>query len=115
MTIVFNEISKKYKTINMLINNAAIAFNDYFYNLSEKKLIKTIEINLSSPMVLTRKFLEKMGENSEEFHVVNIASNLAHMTTRKSAPYIASKWGLFGMHDSIRYGIFSFILKNFRL
>lgn len=113
MTNTFTEISKKFPKINILINNAAIAKNEFFQNLTENQITKTIEINLISPFILTKKFLdlmEKHPKNEDEFHVVNIGSNLSHITTRKSAPYITSKWGIYGMHDSIKYGIF--IIKN---
>jgi len=104
------KIFEKNTVIHFLINNAAVAFNDFIYNLKEKQVIKSIEVNLISPLLLTKKFLSVMQRfDDEEIHVVNICSNLSHVVSRKSVPYITSKWGLFGMHDSIRYGILFFL------
>jgi len=103
---VFQEIFKKNPLIHILINNAAIAINDFIYNLKEKQITKIIDINLTSPLLVTKKFLSEMEKyNEEDLHVVNIASNLSHVVSRKSVPYITSKWALFGMHESFRYGI----------
>ena len=72
------------------------------------KISKTIEINLISPFILTKKFLDlfEKNKNVDEYHLVNIGSNLSHIVSRKSSPYITTKWGLYGMHDSIKYGKF---------
>lgn len=104
---VFEEIFSKHKKINILINNAAIAVNEFIYNLREKHIIKTINLNLTAPMLLTKKYLQEI-ENipDDEFHVVNLGSSLSHITTRKSTPYISSKWGIYGMHDCMRLGRF---------
>jgi short-subunit dehydrogenase len=108
LTNTFSKIIQKFPKINILINNAAIAKNDFFYNLTEDQISKTIEINLISPFILTKKFLNlfEKNKNVDEYHVVNIGSNLSHIASRKSSPYITSKWGLYGMHDSIKYGKF---------
>jgi short-subunit dehydrogenase len=108
LTKTFAEITKKFSKINILINNAAIAKNDFFYNLTEDQISKTIEINLISPFILTKKFLDlfEKNKNVDEYHLVNIGSNLSHIVSRKSSPYITTKWGLYGMHDSIKYGKF---------
>ncbi len=99
-----NEVFTKNPKIDILINNAAIAFNDFIYNLNQKQILKSIDVNLASPLLVTKLFLNEMEKHDKEIHVVNIASNLSHVVSRKSVPYIASKFGLFGMHEAIRYG-----------
>jgi len=105
MEEIFKKILLENPKIDLLINNAAIAFNDFIYKLSKKEILKSIDVNLTSPLLFTKLFLEEMEKYSEEeIHVVNIASNLSHVVSRKSVPYIISKWGLYAMHEAIRYG-----------
>jgi short-subunit dehydrogenase len=90
--------------IDILINNAAVAFNKPFDELSEKMLIKTMDVNLVAPMLLCKRVINTwkgMGGG----HIVNIASVMSHICTSKSTAYITSKWGLYGFHECLRYGI----------
>lgn len=116
MDKVFKEIFSRNPKINIFINNAAIAVNDYIYNLKESHIIKSFEVNLISPSLLTKKFLSQTENfKDDEFHVVTTASIVSHLTFRKSAPYVASKWGLYGLHECIRLGsnIFSYLQSQY--
>jgi short-subunit dehydrogenase len=89
--------------IDILINNAAISFNKHFTDLHETMITKTTEINLIAPMLMCKKVIPLMQGSG---HIVNIASVMSHTAASKSSLYIMSKWGLYGFHESLRYGNF---------
>jgi short-subunit dehydrogenase len=100
---VFNQINEKFEKIDVLINNAGIAFNKKFNDLTDKMMTKTIEINLIAPMILCKKAIIKAGDN-KNLHIVNISSIMSQIIATNSCDYISSKWGLFAFHESLRHG-----------
>ena len=91
----------KINEINILINNAGIAFNLPFEKLSKEQIKSTIQINLISPMLLTKLLISKKEEN-KILHIITMASIMSHITSKNSSDYISSKWGLYGFHESLR-------------
>ncbi|CAG8575165.1 9956_t:CDS:2, partial [Ambispora leptoticha] len=62
----------------------------------------TIDVNLLSSFWTTKVFLPNMIENNHG-HIVTIASVLGYIGVAQAADYCASKAGLIGFHDSLRY------------
>jgi all-trans-retinol dehydrogenase (NAD+) len=91
----------KINEINILINNAGIAFNLPFEKLSKEQIKSTIQINLISPMLLTKLLISKKEEN-KILHIITMASIMSHITSKNSSDYTSSKWGLYGFHESLR-------------
>lgn len=92
----------KFESIDILINNAGIAFNKSFKSLSSFQLTKTIQINLLSPMLLCKAVIDSKINTSSTVHIVTISSAMSHLVSPNSSDYIATKWGLFGFHESLR-------------
>jgi len=90
-------------TIDILINNAGIAFNKHFNYLEHKNFVKTIQTNLLAPIVLSKKLLHHNTINQNKLHIVNIASVMSHLTSCKSTDYSTTKWGLYAFHECLRY------------
>lgn len=88
------------ESIDILINNAGIAFNQSFEYLSSMKISKTIQINLLSPMLLCKAVID--SKKGLPIHIVTISSAMSHLVSPNSSDYIATKWGLFGFHESLR-------------
>ena len=92
--------------IDILINNAGIAFNLPIEKLSIEKMNKTIQTNLITPMnlinLLINNHLKINNIKNKKLHIVTIASTMSHLVSQKSSDYVASKWGLYAFHESIR-------------
>lgn len=99
---------KNIKSIHILINNAGIAFNKPLSQSEDIELLKTIQVNLISPVLLTKKALNELNAK----HIVTIASVMSHLPSPNSCDYVSSKWGVYGFHESIRQEYRS---KNFTI
>jgi len=59
-------------------------------------------VNLLAPMILCKKYLSH--STNQKKHIINISSVMSQIVATSSIDYIASKWGLFGFHECLRYG-----------
>jgi short-subunit dehydrogenase len=87
--------------VDLLINNAGIEVVAHFESASEEDLLRTIDVNLVSAMMLTRAVLPGMLERKRG-HVVNIASGAGKVGVPFGVAYATSKHGLVGMSNSLR-------------
>jgi all-trans-retinol dehydrogenase (NAD+) len=94
----FSEMTK----IDYLINNAGFVKGGELIERDFEDWEKTIEINLNSIVYLTQKVLPKMYENNFG-HVVNISSASSTLGVPKLAVYTATKWGVWGFTESMRF------------
>lgn len=67
---LFNEISRHYKKVDILINNVGHAFATPFENISEETIIRDINSNFMATVLCTKKVLEFMKEG----HIINTSS-----------------------------------------
>jgi short-subunit dehydrogenase len=99
------ETAKKVKQeigfVDILINNAGIIVGKYFHEHSSDEIAKTMDINSSAPMFITKEFLGDMLLKNTG-HICNIASSGGLISNPKMAVYVASKWSLIGWSDSLR-------------
>ena len=95
------KVTQEIGVVEVLINNAGIVAGKYFHEHSTSDILKTMEINASAPMLISKLFLPGMlGQNSG--HICNIASSGGLISNPKMAVYAASKWALIGWSDSLR-------------
>jgi short-subunit dehydrogenase len=87
--------------IDILVNNAGIEVAAHFGTSEEADIVRTIEVNLVSAMLLTRAVLPGMLER-QRGHVVNIASGAGKVGVPYAVAYSASKHGLVGFTHSLR-------------
>ena len=88
-------------SIDIIINNAGIAYNYPFTTITKDQLKKTLNVNLLSPMMLTKEVISSKKDN-KHIHIVTMASVMSHIISQNSSDYVTSKWGLFAFHESIR-------------
>ena len=91
--------------IDIVINNAGIAYNKALVDLNQKQMIKTIDVNLLAPMKFIKGFIDnKISKNNKEktLHFVTMCSEYSHSVAAKSSDYIASKWGVFAFMECVR-------------
>jgi NAD(P)-dependent dehydrogenase (short-subunit alcohol dehydrogenase family) len=85
--------------IDVLINNAGVAFVGPVSHFDTSKWERTLKINLTGAFLVTKHALKFMGRGS---HIFNITSNAAKIGFPNWAAYCASKFGLLGFTNSLR-------------
>jgi short-subunit dehydrogenase len=99
-----NELVKiaKEKNISILINNAGIDSDKVFEEVSQLEIENVLNTNLTSPIKLINKvypfFIEKQSGT-----IININSIDGFRAKPLKAIYCASKYGLKGFTDSLRF------------
>ena len=88
--------------LDVLVNNAGIESIRAFAEFPEEDIRDIVDVNLVSPMLLTRAVLPGMLERRRG-HVVNIASVAGKTITPFNSVYSATKHGIVGWTHSIRF------------
>lgn len=113
--IVFNcDVSKKesiteagktsrdaFGDVTILINNAGIVSGKKILENSDFMMQKTLEVNTLSHLYTIREFMPDMIKNNRG-HIVSIASVAGTIGSPGLADYCASKFGAFGIDESLR-------------
>lgn len=97
---LFETCEKDGLEIDMLINNAGLAFVGEFHEVPDEKWEKVIDVNLMAPIRLTRLFVRGMTARGRG-HIVNISSVGGHLATPFSSSYAVSKFGIRGFGAAI--------------
>jgi NAD(P)-dependent dehydrogenase (short-subunit alcohol dehydrogenase family) len=83
-----------------LINNAGLAHNDKFLDVSEELFDKIFALNVKAPFFITQNFLELIKASSTPT-IINIASVVGHSGYANQSVYSASKHALIGFSKSL--------------
>ena len=95
-------IKKKFKKVDIIINNAAITLNlkkKFEYDLLNFK--KTIKINLTSAYIISYYFAELMKAKKIRGNIINISSIGAILGFTNNPAYTTSKSGLLALTKSL--------------
>jgi short-subunit dehydrogenase len=87
--------------VDILINNAGIIVGKNFVDHTHDDIDRTMAINTSALMHLTREILPGMLARRSG-HIVNIASAGGMTPNPRMAAYCASKWAVIGWSDTLR-------------
>jgi len=87
--------------IDILINNAGIVVGKFFTDHTHEEIDRTMIINCSALMHITKALLPGMIA-ARQGHIVNIASAAGMVSNPKMSVYAASKWAVIGWSDSLR-------------
>jgi len=98
---VVSEAEAALGATDILVNNAGIDGIRVYADEPDEQTEHLLQLNLASPMLLTRKVLPGMLARKRG-HVVNIASLAGKTSTPFSVSYSASKAGLVGFSLSLR-------------
>ncbi|RKH52301.1 SDR family oxidoreductase [Corallococcus llansteffanensis] len=95
---------ERFGRIDVLINNAATFQAGYFEEISPEQFRAQMETNLFGPLNVTRAVLPVM-RRQRAGHVVTISSVAGLMGQEFCAAYAASKFGLEGWMESLRFDV----------
>lgn len=93
-------IAEKFGGIDILINNAGMAYNAKFEDTPEAVFDKIMKINVKVPYFLTQKalpYLRRSGRAS----IINISSVVGHAGYPQQSAYVASKHAVLGFTKSL--------------
>ena len=97
-----SSLPKKWKNINVLINNAGNAHGmDLFQDGNIDDWDKMIDINVKGLMYVTKAIIDNMIENSSG-HIINIGSLAGREVYPKGNIYCASKYAVKAISQSLR-------------
>lgn len=97
---IFSEVDKQLDGLDILINNASIAFKSVMEG-SYDEWAEVLSINLLGYLACTHEAVKRM-EKKGSGHIVNIGSMSAHSKDADSSVYVATKSGTRGFSESLR-------------
>ena len=105
---MIDDIEKKFKKIDILINNAGYLkqFSPLLL-MDEKEIYKLVKINLVSTQILTKKIIKIMIKNNFG-RIINIGSISSKLLNAGDTIYSSSKLGLVGFTKSLSKEIYSY-------
>jgi 3-oxoacyl-[acyl-carrier protein] reductase len=89
-----------WETMNVLVNNAGVAFNKKLIETSEREWDQTINTNLKGSYLFTKAVLPIMIKRRSGT-IVNVNSGAGRTGFSNLSSYCASKFGLFGLTESV--------------
>ncbi|MCL2064596.1 MAG: 3-oxoacyl-[acyl-carrier-protein] reductase [Candidatus Cloacimonetes bacterium] len=95
----FKNVINKYKTIDILINNAGITKDNLIMRMSEQDWDAVINVNLKGTFLCTKK-VSRIMLNQKSGSIINIASVIGIMGNAAQANYAASKGGILALTKS---------------
>ncbi|WAM31628.1 SDR family oxidoreductase [Caldicellulosiruptor naganoensis] len=95
---VCRKIGEKYKSIDVLVNNAGVGSTKWILDRTVEEWDYVINVNLRAPYLMVKYLLPFMKEGS---CIVNIASTRALMSEPNTEPYSASKGGILALTHSL--------------
>ncbi len=118
VTRLFNEVVKKFKTLDVIVNNAGVAIKSPLGDDDVQWIdnwLLTMDINLNASALLCKKAISHFSEKGGG-RIINIASRAAFRgETKEYYAYAASKAGLVALTKSIartcgKEGIKAFVI-----
>ena len=98
---MLSTIYNRYNNIDILVNNAGIAIDTIFEDKTKENFMKTLEVNLVAPFLLSKKIGLKMKDNKEGV-IINISStNGIDTMYPEGLDYDASKAGLINLSSNL--------------
>lgn len=89
-----------YGGIDVLINNAGMAMNGSFEDVTEEQFDKIMNINIRAPFFLTQRVIPWL-KKSDSATIINISSVVGHAGYPYQSAYVASKHAMLGFTKSL--------------
>lgn len=99
---VVREVDERWGGVDVLINNAGVAYRAVMEHLQTEEIDRQMEINFSAPLQLIRLVLPGM-RRKRQGRIINVSSVGGIMAMPTMTPYSASKWALEGVSEALWY------------
>ncbi|MBY6679494.1 SDR family NAD(P)-dependent oxidoreductase [Rhodococcus sp. BP-316] len=100
--VVIDGVIERHERIDLLINNAGIAFGGSFEQLTAKDFDSVMTINFHAPVDITRRLLPTM-RRSTGAHIVNVSSLFGIVAPPGQSAYSSSKFAIRGFTECLRH------------
>lgn len=94
LSSIFTEVIGYDTPLHGFVNNAAIAYDDIISNLSYEPLLKMYQVNVLSPMMITKYVIRNMLLHKTAGSIVHISSISVHTGYKGLAMYASTKGAL---------------------
>src|SRR4051812_42252056 len=101
----------RFGRIDVLVNNAGNFFAGFFEELSPEQFDRQVTTNLGGPLNVTRAVLPVMRKQRSG-HVITISSTAGIVGQAFCSAYAASKFGLEGWMESLRFEVEPFGIQT---
>ncbi len=88
-------------TVDILINNAGVIYNDGIAGVTEEQWDATMDVNLKAQFFLAQGALALMQNNTGGGYIINISSTVAFGAKPGVTSYSVSKYGVMGMSEAL--------------
>ncbi|MFL1013027.1 SDR family NAD(P)-dependent oxidoreductase [Flavisericum labens] len=107
--LLYDDIKKRRASVKYLINNAGVLSKGLFENLSEDYFLKQIQVNVTTPTILTKLFLDDFKANAPS-GILNVSSMASFFHLPKKQVYSGTKAYLLSFSKSLgkelkKYGV----------
>jgi short-subunit dehydrogenase len=99
---VVDEITARLGGVDVLINNAGVAYRSCVEHVTDSERMHQMNINFRSPIELARSVMPRMRENRSG-KIINISSVGGMMAMPTMSVYSASKFALEGASEAMHY------------
>src|SRR5215467_14519862 len=100
----------RFKSIDILINNAGIVYIKKLIDTTEDEWDKTIDVNLKGSFLCTRTVLPFMLENKSGV-IINVSSGAGKTGFPDISAYCASKFGMIGLTESVAWEVANYNVR----
>ncbi len=105
---------RQFGPVDVLVNNAGVGAYKPFAETSEAEIIETLEIGLTSVVLMTRAVVKEMMERKRGT-IIHIASDLGRRPLAKMSVYVAAKHGVVGFSQSLARELKEYGVKSMAL
>lgn len=97
-----NFVDKKFKKLNILINNAGVGCYSSFEEIDEKSLKYITNVNVFAPIFMIQKCLPLLKKSNEQSIIINMSSETGYFPYENAPIYSISKYALEGVSSNLR-------------
>lgn len=97
---VYEEVKKSGIVVDVLINNAGAGLHGFFFETDLEREEAILQLNVHTPMVLTKLFLQDM-KFRDEGKILNVASVVSYLPSPLMAVYGATKAFLLSFSEAL--------------
>lgn len=107
---VLQRIEQDHGHLDVLVNNAGIAIGGFLEQLEEKELRQVFDVNVFGTFALTKESLPLLRKSKSPI-IISVSSMLGRLALPGLGAYIASKFALEGMFETLRHELVPFGIR----